>query len=299
MLVDWIINCANLGFPVNKGDLCLSVQKLVKTSGLECPLFIDGLPGKKWYYAFLKRHSVISQKHAEYVNRARGAVTEERVKKWFEEVRVSLKDHIDVLNDHTRVFNMDETCFCLAPKGDLILGPKGRQVYDESSNSDKENADGLFAPPLTIFKYERIPANVSKAAPPNWGIRKTENGWMTGESFYEYIANVFLPFLVQSKIQLPVIVFLDGHKSHLTLHLSQFCRENKIVLGGLVALYPNSTHFLQPLDVAVFDPLKKKWKSIVRKWRMDNHGKEISKADVPSALSQIISIPDMKKKHSI
>lgn len=62
MLVDWIINCANMGFPVNKGDLCLSVQKLVKTSGLECPLFIDGLPGKKWYYAFLKRHSVISQK---------------------------------------------------------------------------------------------------------------------------------------------------------------------------------------------------------------------------------------------
>lgn len=110
-----------------------------------------------------------------------------------------------MLNDHTRVFNMDETCFCLAPKGDLILGPKGRpQVYDESSNSDKENvttlftvnADGLFAPPLTILKYERIPANVSKAAPPNWGIGKTENGLMTGESFYEYIANVFLPFLV-------------------------------------------------------------------------------------------------------
>lgn len=125
---------------------------------------------------------------------------------------------------------MDETCFCLAPKGDLILGPKGRQVYDESSNSDKENvttlftvnADGLLAPPLTIFKYERIPANASKSAPPNWGIGKTENGWMTGESFYEYIANVFLPFLVQSKIQLPVIVFLDGHKSYLTLHLSQF-----------------------------------------------------------------------------
>lgn len=181
------------------------------------------------------------------------------------------------------------------------MGPKGRpQVYDESSNSDKENvttlftvnADGLFAPPLTIFKYERIPANVSKAAPPNWGIGKTENGWMPGKSFYEYIANVFLPFLVQSKIQLPVIVFLDGHKSHLTLHLSQFCRENKIVL---VALNPNSTNILQPLDVAVFGPLKKKWKSIVRKWRMENHGKEISKADVPSALSQIISIPDMKK----
>ncbi|XP_063219543.1 uncharacterized protein LOC134529419 isoform X1 [Bacillus rossius redtenbacheri] len=300
MLVQWIIDCANMGFPVDKEDLCSSVKKLLDEGNVQQKLFLDNRPGKKWYYSFLKRHPVISQKHAEYVNRARGAVTEEKIRAWFREVYTSLKDYSDVLEDPNRVFNMDETCFCLVSKGLLILGPRGQQIYDESSNSDKENittlfavnANGKFAPPLTIYKYTRIPANVIKSAPPEWGIGKTENGWMTGESFFEYITNVFLPFLIKSDISRPVIVFLDGHRSHLTIHLSKFCRENQIIL---VALYPNSTHILQPLDVAVFGPLKHNWKKIVRRWRIDNDNKEITKAEVPLALSKIIYEPSMQK----
>lgn len=79
---------------------------------------------------------------------------------------------------------MDETCFNLAPKGELIIGARGKNVYDEYSNSDKENVTTLFgtnalgkwAPCLTIFKYERIPAALVKAAPPGWGIGKSETG---------------------------------------------------------------------------------------------------------------------------
>lgn len=93
------------------------------------------------------------------------------------------------------------------------------------------------------------------------GIGKTEKGWMTGEAFYEYFANVFHPYLVKEQIPLPVIVFLDGHSSHLTLHLSEFCRNNGIIL---VCLLPNTTHILQLLDVSVFAPLKQKWKTTVR-----------------------------------
>lgn len=110
---------------------------------------------------------------------------------------------------------------------------------------------------------------------------------MTGESFYEYIGNVFIPFLKENQKPLPVILFLDGHKSHLTLNLSKLCCDNKIIL---VALYPNATHILQPLDVAV---LKQKWKSIVRQWRIDHDGHEISKLHVPAALNGFISDPDM------
>jgi len=192
---------------------------------------------------------------------------------------------------------MDETCFNLAPKGELIIGERGRNVYDKHTNSDKENVTTLFgtnalgkwAPPLTIFKYERIPATLVKSAPSGWGIGKSETGWMTSETFFKYMANIFLPFVNKSNIVRPVIVFLDGHKSHLSLHLSKFCRENGLIL---VALYPNSTHILQPLDVAVFGPLKSRWKKIVKQWRVDNE-KEVSKFDVPTALSQIIYDKEM------
>jgi len=86
---------------------------------------------------------------------------------------------------------------------------------------------GTWAPPLTLYtlyKYERIPAIIARSAPPGWGIGKSENGWMTAETFFEYISNIFQPFIIER----PVVVFLDGHKSHLSLHLSKFCRKIKL-----------------------------------------------------------------------
>lgn len=188
---------------------------------------------------------------------------------------------------------MDETSFYLYPKGYLVLAEKGSHVYDTSAKSDKENittlitvsADGVIAPPLTVYKYKRMNQEIARTTPSYWGLGKTDSGWMTGEAFYEYFTNVFYPYLISSKIKLPVIVFLDGHSSHLTMHLGMFCKEHQIIL---VCLFPNTTHILQPLDVSVFAPLKAKWKSTVRQWRVDNDGKEICKQDVPTVLHTIL-----------
>lgn len=75
---------------------------------------------------------------------------------------------------------MDETCFCLAPKEELILGLRGSYVYNEQANSNKENITTFFAvnvlsnwaPLLTIYKYECIPAEITQSAPPGWGLGK-------------------------------------------------------------------------------------------------------------------------------
>lgn len=37
----------------------------------------------------------------------------------------------------------------------------------------------------------------------------------------------------------------------------------------LIALYPNATHLIQPIDVAVFKPLKEAWRRHVQNWRVD------------------------------
>lgn len=76
---------------------------------------------------------------------------------------------------------------------------------------------------------------------------------MKSETFYEFIANIFYPFLLKNNIRLPVILFIDGHKGHLTYQLSQLCSDLKIIL---IALYPNSTRILQPANVAAFRLLK-------------------------------------------
>lgn len=114
---------------------------------------------------------------------------------------------------------------------------------------------------------------------------------MTAQTFFEYIANAFLPFVKNHGIALPIVVFLDGHVSHLSLELSEFCSANGIIL---VALHPNATNICQPLDVAVFGPMKKKWKNICRQWRVEHDGHEITKENVPSALDRLISDRNMK-----
>ena len=50
----------------------------------------------------------------------------------------------------------------------------------------------------------------------------------------------------------PVLLFVDGHNSHLALDLLGLARANNTTY----CLPPNTTHILQPLDVGVFGPLK-------------------------------------------
>ncbi|CAK1602187.1 unnamed protein product [Parnassius mnemosyne] len=71
---------------------------------------------------------------------------------------------------------------------------------------------------------------------------------MTAEVFYEFIANVFHPYLVSKSVEFPVILYVDGHKTHLNYHLSQLCTHLKI---ELIALYPNASRIIQPADVCI------------------------------------------------
>ncbi|XP_055713105.1 uncharacterized protein LOC129807685 [Phlebotomus papatasi] len=298
-LVEWIVQCANFGFPISKETLYSGVETLLKEADIQVKYFKDNRPSPKWIYAFLKRHPEVRQKKAEYVNKARGSVTEAKIRAWFTQIQTELGENVHILQESQRVFNMDESGFNLSLQGGVVIAPLNHHAYIESEHSDKEtqttlfavNAAGDFAPPLTVFKYERMPQQAATCAPtPDWGLGKTESGWMTSECFYEYIANVFLPWVKKQCIQLPVIVFLDGHKSHLSLPLSKFCAEAGIIL---VSIYPNSTHILQPLDVAVFKPMKANWRRIKTAWRV-KHGHEMNKFNVPAALHMIISDQRMR-----
>lgn len=291
---EWLKQCARMGFPINKDGLFYSISRIVGESGKETP-FKNNIPGKKWYANFMKRNPELSYKQSEYLNKARASVTEEKIRRWFEETLNLLGEDAETLEDPSRVWNMDETAFYLNPSGGCVIAEKGKAVYGTSSNSDKENvttlvtvnALGEFAPPLTLYKFERIPASYVKGLPTKeWGIGKSKNGWMTAETFLQYFENVFHPYLVKKGSKFPVIVFLDGHTSHLSLQLSRFCRQNRIIV---VCLFPNATHILQPLDVSVFFPLKMRWRKEVSMWKIKNNGREITKRDVPTLLHRILT----------
>ncbi|KAJ8895068.1 hypothetical protein PR048_000393 [Dryococelus australis] len=129
------------------------------------------------------------------------------------------------------------------------------------------NADGQLAPALVVYAYEHIPSSKTEKVPEHFGIGKSKLVWMCAPTFYQYITNIFNPLVTEMKLQRPVIYFFDGHASHMTLNLSEFCLENGI---HLLALYPNPTYLMQPMDVSVFRPLKAYWKKEVYTWRLQN-----------------------------
>lgn len=277
ILVTWAKAMVKQGFPIGKDDLLDSVKKIVDDLKIETP-FKNGRPGKRWYSSFLKRHHDLKPRQPQNLTASRASVTASQIKNWFQEVSTYLNDnnHNDILNEPQRVFNMDETAFFLNPKGSKVLAAKGeRSVYQNINTDEKEcytvllggNAAGEVLPPMVVFKYERIPREITLSVPTSWGIGRSDNGWMTRETFYEYICNIFHKWLDDNNIKRPVLLFIDGHTSHLSYHVSKFCSENGIIL---IALFPNATHLLQPMDVAVFRSLKGSWKAAVHSWRLQN-----------------------------
>ena len=52
------------------------------------------------------------------------------------------------------------------------------------------------------------------------------------------------------------LLIIDGHESHCSVDFQDLCKEKNIVL---LCMPPHSSHLLQPLDVACFSPLKRKY----------------------------------------
>nr|CAI5844607.1 unnamed protein product [Callosobruchus analis] len=109
---------------------------------------------------------------------------------------------------------------------------------------------------MVVYPYQRISEKIARNINPKWGVGRSDNGWMTSETFYQYIANVFYPHLKEN-----IILLLDGHKSHLSYQLGLLCNELQI---EVISLYPNATRILQPRDVSIFRPMKEAWRQTIK-----------------------------------
>lgn len=235
--------------------------------------FSGGKPGRKWFQLFRTRHRNISMRVAENITKTRAAISEKGINDWFQQVTKYLTDNgsFGALSNPKSIFNLDETAVFLSPDAQRVLAPRGaRIVYNVIKNNDKEcvtallggNAEGLLCHDLLDdhFQKQNLPPKGFKTFARLWDIGLSENGWMTTTTFTEYIEEIFYPFLLVNEIPFPVIVFLDGHSSHLTFETQEFCRAQKI---WLIPLYPNTTHILQPMDVTCFRTLKYKWREAI------------------------------------
>lgn len=186
------------------------------------------------------------------------------------------EENIDetILRHPRRVSNLNESAFYLHPTEENVIAAKGtKNVYNGSNQCLTVffggNGSGECPPTLILHQYQRVPKHFSANIPQSIVINCSLSGWMTAQTFYEYISGTFLAWVKEKNIQLPVALFVDGHSSHLTLSLCEFCKGNGIIL---IALLPNSIHVTQPMDVGIFPSLKSLWKKRRASWETNNPG---------------------------
>ena len=105
----------------------------------------------------------------------------------------------------------------------------------------------------------------------------SSKGWVDTELFCGWSVNHFIPLAVGGR---PLLLMLDGHSSHYQPDLVRFAKEHEIIL---FCFPPHTTHKSQPLDTAVFGPLKQHWRNDF----MQSHpGRVITKYDFLALLNK-------------
>ena len=205
---------------------------------------------------------------------------------WFNRVESYLKsiNLLDSADISSRLWNADEIGFCTGASSSLVLARKGsRTVHETCGGSGQEfytvlaagAADGTRLPPFLLYKGAHLYARWTKNGPAGALYGVSGSKWMEGANFKNWFEKLFVPAVSSLLSTGAVVLFVDGHHSHLTMELIQAARSH------LFCLPPHTTHILQPLDVGVYGPVKKTWKSILKEHRLTTLAGHVTIEDFP------------------
>jgi hypothetical protein len=80
------------------------------------------------------------------------------------------------------------------------------------------------------------------------------------ELFLSWFRDNFIPSINERKVRKPVVLFVDGHTSHINLEVAKLSREEHIVLYCLLE------------HVGLFGPLKREWRNSVKEYEIAHPG---------------------------
>ena len=115
------------------------------------------------------------------------------------------------------------------------------------------NATGQALPPFIVFDAKNLNIKWTDGEVPGTTYGLSNSGWMDNILFKEWFLKHFLCHAGSGH---PLLLLMDGHSSHYNLETVMMAKENSVILFTLV---PHTAHEMQPLDTAVYAPLKTHW----------------------------------------
>ncbi|KAG5879968.1 hypothetical protein JTB14_036180 [Gonioctena quinquepunctata] len=215
ILESWILESHRKGFPKRKDDIQASVKSFLDNHPRSTP-FKDNLPGEHWYQCFLQRHEKLSNRIPEAVTNASGNISESDIRKWFKNIEIYLKEkkYFDILEDPTRVYNGDETCFMLCPKEDKVIAPKGaKNVYQIEQGPSKSNITIILVSLYPNATRILQPADVSSFKPLKNAWKKVVINWRRNNPYVQLTKVNFDSILEDALIQLKTNTVSNGFRA--------------------------------------------------------------------------------------
>lgn len=224
--------------------------------------------GESWCRGFLNRHPIISLRIPEGLDADRSRNTSESVVlTHFESLRRILYDK-QMFGEGRRIWNVDETGLRLGESaGSKVLAPRGTRTVWRQTTTDTRHVSVLFAvsaagaasPPIFLLPCKRTPPRFMDGLPrADWGVMCTGSGWINGESFLAWLQS-FVRYLDKEVRRDPLedhLLIMDQHAAHCSFQVLSYAEDHHIVLYYLP---PHTTHYLQPVDVSLFGPIKRQY----------------------------------------
>ena len=259
-LITWVLTQQAIG-------LCATHSQIRTFAGRIIAIRDDAPPlGLRWMAGFLRRNPVLKTQRQYRIDSVRvNSATTDIIRPWFQYLEVPAIKDIKPANR----WNMDEAGL-MEGKGEngLVVGSVGKGAIQKKQPGSAAwtsfieciSATGVALNPLVIFKGKTVqqqwfPTQLAKYK--GWQFTATDNGWTTNDTGLEWLKKVFIP---QTRPQDPSearLLVLDGHGSHESTEFMWECFQNNI---HLLFLPPHTSHVLQPLDLAVFGPLKQAYR---------------------------------------
>lgn len=293
---------SDFGYPFDSLEIRIFVKSFLDKAGRTCSFFKNNAPGYEWVKSFLKRHdTLLSNRLCQNINRQRAAVSEETANKYFDNLEVSLAGV-----PPENIINYDETNLSDDPKAKLMVFRKGIKHPERVMNSSKSSvslmfacaANGTFLPPYVVYKAERMMDTWVLGGPCNARYNRSKSGWFDSYCFTDWVEKLAVPYFRHLQNDAPRVLIGDNLACHISATLVEICERDNI---KMIFLPPNSTQLMQPLDVAVYGPMKEAWRKVLTEWKngIGRYNTTLPKPNFPNMLFILLTNMDRKEEFAV
>ena len=222
----------------------------------------------------MKRHRELTVRFASNIKRKWAQVSVDTINEFFSNLAAEL---VDIPPSH--IWNYNETNLTDDPGSKRVITKRGAKYPERITNSTKTatslmfcgNADGKVIPPYIVYKAESM-WTWTENGPVGARYNRSKSGWFDSLCFEDWFRSLLLPRLKKPAPGASKHILIgDNLSSHINVEVLELCEKNGVLF---IALPPNSTHLLQPLDVAYFRPMKIAWKNIITDWKLKGKGRK-------------------------